>query len=57
LIHELDREAGRRGFEYHLLAIAVLMTIVIAGPGRFALGKFLPLPKAASNQRPIGVLE
>src|SRR5215468_8460842 len=27
------------GFEYHLLAIAVLLTIVIAGPGRFAMGR------------------
>lgn len=34
------------GFEYHLLAIAVLLTILIAGPGRFALGQYLPLPKA-----------
>jgi len=35
------------GFEYHLLAIAVLLTILIAGPGRYALGRYLPLPKAA----------
>lgn len=49
-------QAGE-GFEYHLLAIAILITIVIAGPGRFAIGRFLPLPKAADKQRPIGVLE
>jgi putative oxidoreductase len=49
-------QAGE-GFEYHLLAIAILITIVIAGPGRFAVGRFLPLPKAADKQRPIGVLE
>ncbi|HEY6660561.1 MAG TPA: DoxX family protein [Pyrinomonadaceae bacterium] len=36
------------GFEYHLLAIAVLLTILIAGPGRFALGRYLPLPKTAA---------
>jgi uncharacterized membrane protein YphA (DoxX/SURF4 family) len=30
-------QAGE-GFEYHLLAIAILLTIVIAGPGRFAIG-------------------
>ncbi len=48
-------QAGE-GFEYQLLAIAILITIVIAGPGRFAVGRFLPLPKAADKQRPIGVL-
>jgi len=36
------------GFEYHLLAIAVLLTILIAGPGRYALGRYLPLPKTAA---------
>jgi len=45
------------GFEYHLLAIGALLPIVIAGPGRFAVGRFLRLPKAAGNERPITVLE
>jgi putative oxidoreductase len=36
------------GIEYHLLAIAVLLTILIAGPGRFALGRYLPLPRTAA---------
>lgn len=35
------------GFEYHLLAIAVLLTILIAGPGRYALARYLPLPRTA----------
>ena len=35
------------GFEYHLLAIAGLLTILIAGPGRFALARYLPLPRTA----------
>ena len=35
------------GFEYHLLAIALLLVIVIVGPGRYALARFLPLPKLA----------
>lgn len=35
------------GFEYHLLAIGLLLVILIAGPGRFSIGKYLPLPKAA----------
>jgi putative oxidoreductase len=49
-------QAGE-GFEYHLLAIGVLLTIVIAGPGRFAMGRYLPLPKATGRQRSIPVLE
>src|ERR671932_643774 len=35
-------QAGE-GFEYHLLAIGVLLPVLIAGPGRFAVGRFLPL--------------
>jgi putative oxidoreductase len=45
------------GFEYHLLAIAVLLSIVIAGPGRFALGRLLHLPTIAGPERPMTVLE
>ena len=33
------KQAGE-GFEYHLLAIALLLTILIAGAGRFAIGRF-----------------
>lgn len=39
-------QAGE-GFEYHLLAIASLIPIVIAGPGRFAVANVLPRPKLA----------
>ncbi|HJZ79823.1 MAG TPA: DoxX family protein, partial [Pyrinomonadaceae bacterium] len=49
------KQAGE-GFEYHLLAIAVLLVIVIAGPGRYAIGRFLPLPKATGD-RPIAILD
>ena len=45
------------GFEYHLLAIAILLTIVITGPGRFAIGRLLPLPKASGKERPVAILE
>jgi putative oxidoreductase len=45
------------GFEYHLLAIGALLPIVIAGPGRFVIGRFLPLPKAADKQQLIAILE
>jgi len=34
------QQAGE-GYEYHLLAIAALLPIVIAGPGRFALASVL----------------
>jgi putative oxidoreductase len=45
------------GIEYHLLAIAVLLTIVIIGPGHFSIGRFLSLPKRRGDDRPIAVLE
>ena len=45
------------GFEYHLLAIGTLLTIVIAGPGRYAVGRLLHLPDLAGRGRPITVLE
>jgi putative oxidoreductase len=48
-------QAGE-GFEYHLLAIGVLLPIVILGPGRFAIGRFLSLAKAA-GENPISALE
>ncbi len=38
----MGNQAGE-GFEYHLLAIAVLLVILIAGPGRYAIGRSLPL--------------
>jgi putative oxidoreductase len=50
----MGQQAGE-GFEYHLLAIAVLSTILIAGPGRFAIGRFFPLPKR--NDQPVLILE
>jgi putative oxidoreductase len=40
-------QAGE-GFEYHLLAIGLLLPIVIAGPGRFALSRLVPLPSLAA---------
>ena len=36
---------GGEGFEYHLLAIAILLVILIVGPGRYAFARSLPLPK------------
>jgi putative oxidoreductase len=50
------KQAGE-GFEYHLLVIGTLLPILIAGPGRFAVGRYLPLPKIARTDRVVTVLE
>jgi putative oxidoreductase len=50
------KQAGE-GFEYHLLAIATLLTVAIAGPGRFAIGRLLPLPKGSGKESPLKFLE
>jgi putative oxidoreductase len=48
-------QAGE-GFEYHLLAIGILLPVVLLGPGRFAIGRLLPMPKGGS-ERPVAALE
>src|SRR5918996_3862552 len=45
------------GFEYNLALIGLLAPILIAGPGSFAIGRFLPLPKSRRTGRPIALLE
>jgi len=45
------------GFEYNLALIGLLAPILIAGPGRLAIGRLLPLPKAPQSERPIALLE
>ena len=47
------QQAGE-GFEYHLLAIGLLLPIVIAGPGRFALSRLVPVPSLADLRAPRG---
>lgn len=44
------------GFEYNLALIGLLIPILIAGPGRYAVGRLLPLPKSKSG-RTFAVLE
>jgi putative oxidoreductase len=46
-----------KGYEYNLALIGLLVPVVLVGPGRFAIGRFLPLPKSAQTGRPIMVLE
>jgi len=45
------------GFEYNLALIGLLAAVLIAGPGRYAVGRFLPLPKSARTGRPVLGLE
>ena len=45
------------GFEYNIALIGLLCPILLCGPGRFAIGRFLPLPKSAGTDRPILILE
>jgi putative oxidoreductase len=45
------------GFEYNIALIGLFLAILIAGPGRYALGRHLPLPKVPGTKRPIALLE
>jgi putative oxidoreductase len=45
------------GFEYNLALIGLLLPILIAGPGRYSIGRYLPLPQSKSTGRPIVALE
>jgi putative oxidoreductase len=53
----LGFDLKKAGFEYNLALIGLLTPILIAGPGSFAIGRFLPLPKSARTGRPILILE
>ena len=45
------------GFEFNLALIGLLLPILLIGPGRFAIGWLLPLPKSKQTGRPLIVLE
>jgi putative oxidoreductase len=45
------------GFEYNLALIGLLAPTLIAGPGKYSVGRCLPLPKAAGTDRPVVILE
>ena len=45
------------GFEYNLALIGLLVPTLIAGPGPYSVGRYLPLPKARGSKQPILVLE
>jgi putative oxidoreductase len=46
-----------KGFEYNLALIGLLLPTLLAGPGKYAVGRFLPLPKRAGTGRPVLLLE
>ena len=46
-----------QGFEYNLALIGLFLPTLLAGPGRYAVGRFLPLPKSARTGRPVAALE
>lgn len=48
---------ANQGYEYNVVLIAMLAPILIAGPGHYALGRILPLPKSANTGRPVMPLE
>lgn len=46
-----------QGFEYNLALIGLLLPTLLAGPGRYAIGRTLPLPKSPAGDRPVVFLE
>lgn len=45
------------GFEYNLALIGLLAPTLIAGPGRYAVGACLPLPRSSRTGRPVLAIE
>ncbi len=45
------------GYEYNLALIGLLAAVLVAGPGRYSIGRILPLPKSRRTGRTIIVLE
>jgi putative oxidoreductase len=45
------------GYEYNLALIGLLVPTLLAGPGKYSIGRALPLPKRPNSDRPVIVLE
>jgi putative oxidoreductase len=45
------------GFEYNLALIGLLVPILLCGPGRYSIGRYLPLPRVRGTWRPVVFLE
>jgi putative oxidoreductase len=48
---------SNNGYEYNLALIGLLVPILLCGPGRYSLGRLLPLPKRKGTNRPVVFLE
>jgi putative oxidoreductase len=48
---------SNQGFEYNLALIGLLAPTLIAGPGRFGIGRYLPFINSRRRGRPVLVLE
>src|SRR5262245_35363111 len=57
LAHAPTDTLATAGFEYNLALIGLLVPTLIAGPGRYSVGRCLPLPGVAQTGRPVVVLE
>jgi putative oxidoreductase len=48
----------KQGFEYNFVLIGLMLPILLCGPGKFSIGRYLPfLPKSAGSARPVVFLE
>jgi putative oxidoreductase len=45
LVHGKNGFFAPRGYEFNLALIGLLLPILVAGPGRFAVGRLLPFPR------------
>jgi putative oxidoreductase len=48
---------SNQGFEYNLALIGLLAPVLLAGPGKYAIGRYLPLPRSPKTGRPLVALE
>jgi putative oxidoreductase len=55
--HGPDSTLATAGFEYNLALIGLLLPVLIAGPGRWALGRCLPWPRSTRTGAPLAVFE
>jgi uncharacterized membrane protein YphA (DoxX/SURF4 family) len=51
-----DSKLSEAGFEYNLALIGLLLPIFLAGPGNWAIARFV-MPKSKKTGRPILFLE
>ena len=48
---------SQNGFEYNLALIGLLAPVLLCGPGRYSIGRYLPLPKSRKTGGLLIVLE